>query len=73
MLTPAADPAAQAAVPLVMGVTSDRNIPVREIEPIRYRVRDFFAQFERDFPERPLAVLSAGEFDETHLASTTSG
>ena len=45
--------------PLVVGVTSHRNIPAREIEPIRQRVRDFFAQLKRDFPELPLLVLSA--------------
>jgi hypothetical protein len=45
--------------PLVVGVTSHRNIPAREIEPIRQRVRDFFAQLQRDFPALPLVVLSA--------------
>lgn len=45
--------------PLVVGVTSHRNIPAREIEPIRQRVRNFFAQLKHDFPELPLVVLSA--------------
>jgi len=45
--------------PLVIGVTSHRNIPADEIEPIRQRVRDFLAQLRRDFPELPLVVLSA--------------
>ena len=45
--------------PLVVGVTSHRDIPAREIEPIRQRVRDFFAQLQRDFPGLPLVVLSA--------------
>src|ERR1700735_130140 len=45
--------------PLVVGVTSHRNIPPHEMEPIRQRVRDFFAQLKRDFPELPLVVLSA--------------
>jgi len=45
--------------PLVIGVTSHRNIPVDEIEPIRQRVRDFLAQLRRDFPALPLVVLSA--------------
>lgn len=45
--------------PLVVGVTSHRNIPAREIEPIRQRVRDFFAQLRHDFPGLPLVVLSA--------------
>ena len=45
--------------PLVIGVTSHRDIPAREIEPIRQRVRDFLAQMQRDFPGLPLLVLSA--------------
>ncbi len=45
--------------PLVVGVTSHRNIPAREIEPIRQRVRDFLAQLQRDFPDLPLVVLSS--------------
>lgn len=45
--------------PLVVGVTSHRNIPAHEVEPVRQRVRDFFAQLKRDFPELPLVVLSA--------------
>jgi hypothetical protein len=48
-----------AMVPLVIGVTSHRNLPAREIEPIRERVRDFFARLQRDFPQLPLVVLSA--------------
>jgi hypothetical protein len=45
--------------PLVIGVTSHRNIPAHEIEPIHQRVRDFFAQLKYDFPGLPLLVLSA--------------
>jgi hypothetical protein len=45
--------------PLVVGVTSHRNMPAHEMEPIRQRVREFFAQLKRDFPELPLVVLSA--------------
>jgi CheY-like chemotaxis protein len=48
-----------AMTPLVVGVTSHRNIPAREIEPIRQRVRDFLARLRRDFPDLPLVVLSA--------------
>ncbi|MDE2156159.1 MAG: hypothetical protein KGJ32_09755 [Xanthomonadaceae bacterium] len=59
MLTPAASSPVHAAVPLVIGVTSHRNIPAREGEPIRQRVRGFFAQLQRDFPALPLVVLSA--------------
>lgn len=47
-----------ATVPLVIGVTSHRNIPGREIETIRRRVRDFFVQLQHDFPTLPLVVLS---------------
>lgn len=43
---------------LVIGVTSHRDIPACEIEPIRQRVRLFFAQLRRDFPDLPLVVLS---------------
>jgi len=45
--------------PLVIGVTSHRNIPAHEMQPIRQRVQDFFAQLKRDFPELPLVVVSA--------------
>ena len=45
--------------PLVIGVTSHRNIPAHEMQPIRQRVRDFFSQLKRDFPELPLIVVSA--------------
>jgi hypothetical protein len=48
-----------AMTPLVIGVTSHRNIAVSEIEPIRQYVRDFFAQLKREFPTLPLVVLSA--------------
>jgi len=47
------------AVPLVIGVTSHRNIPAREAEAIRQRVRDFFARLRRDYPRLPLVVLSS--------------
>ncbi|MEO7148521.1 MAG: hypothetical protein ABIY40_01060, partial [Rhodanobacteraceae bacterium] len=46
-------------VPLAIGVTSHRNLPAREIETIRARVRDFFVQLQRDFPQLPLVVMSA--------------
>lgn len=45
--------------PLVVGVTSHRNIAAAEIEPIRQRVRDFFAQLKREFPTLPLVALSS--------------
>ncbi|HWG10397.1 MAG TPA: hypothetical protein VN693_02745 [Rhodanobacteraceae bacterium] len=44
--------------PLVIGVTSHRNIPARELEPIRARVRELFAQLQREFPHSPLTILS---------------
>jgi hypothetical protein len=47
------------AVPLVIGVTSHRNIPARETETIRQHVRDFFARLQRDQPRLPLVVLSS--------------
>lgn len=47
------------SVPLVIGVTSHRNIPAHEIEPIRQRVREFFGQLKREFPGLELVVLSS--------------
>ncbi len=46
-------------VPLVIGVTSHRNLAADEIEPIRQRLRDFFAYLRVNFPDLPLVVLSA--------------
>ena len=46
-------------VPLVVGVTSHRNLAPDEIEPIRQRIAGFFAQLKADFPEMPLLMLSA--------------
>src|SRR5487761_2692600 len=48
-----------AITPLVIGVTSHRNIPAAEIEPIRQRVRGLLTQLQREFPHSPLIVLSA--------------
>jgi hypothetical protein len=45
--------------PLVIGVTSHRNIRAGEIEPIRHRVRAFFAQMRHELPSMPLLLLSA--------------
>ena len=50
---------APVAVPLVIGVTSHRNIPARELEPIRQCVRDFLARLQRELPGLPLVLLSA--------------
>jgi len=48
-----------ADIPLVVGVTSHRNLAASEIELIRQRIQDFFARLKRDFPGLPLVVLSA--------------
>jgi hypothetical protein len=45
--------------PLVIGVTSHRNLSPREVEPIRQRVRDFLIRLQRDFPDLPLVLVSA--------------
>jgi hypothetical protein len=55
-LNAAADPL---DVPLVVGITSHRNLAANEIEPIRQLVRKFFAQLKHDFPDLPLVVLSS--------------
>ena len=47
------------AAPLIIGVTSHRNIPAREVGQIRQRVREFFARLQGDFPNVPLVVLSS--------------
>lgn len=47
-----------ARAPLVVGVTSHRNIPAREIEAIRARVRALLAQLQNEFPHAPLTILS---------------
>jgi hypothetical protein len=45
--------------PLVVGVTSHRNIAAAEIEPIRQRLQAFFASLKRDYPSLSLVALSA--------------
>lgn len=56
---PTSNPRADVAVtPLVIGVTSHRNIAAREIESIRGRVRDLFVQLQHEFPHSPLTILS---------------
>ena len=52
-------PTRLADIPLVVGVTSHRNLAASEVEPIRQLVRDFFASLKREFSELPLVVLSA--------------
>lgn len=46
-------------IPLIVGVTSHRDIAAGEIEPVRARVREFFERLQREFPQMPLVVLSA--------------
>jgi hypothetical protein len=48
-----------AMTPLIVGVTSHRNIAASEIEPIRQRVRDFLSLLKRECPTLPLVALSA--------------
>jgi len=45
--------------PLVIGITSHRNIPAHEIAPIRQRVRELFVRLQIEFPHLPLVLLSA--------------
>jgi hypothetical protein len=46
-------------VPLVVGVTSHRNLVAEEAAALCERARDLFAQLRRDFPNLPLVVLSS--------------
>ncbi|MGN6790046.1 MAG: hypothetical protein ACTHJP_11010 [Rhodanobacteraceae bacterium] len=50
--------ASAAFAPLVVGVTSHRNIAAGEIESIRGRVRQLLGQLQREFPHAPLTILS---------------
>ncbi|MBS0382188.1 MAG: hypothetical protein JSR56_07130, partial [Proteobacteria bacterium] len=44
--------------PLVVGVTSHRNLAAGEIATLRRRVRELFLQLQHEFPDLPLYVLS---------------
>ncbi|UPG91733.1 hypothetical protein L2Y96_08200 [Luteibacter aegosomaticola] len=46
-------------MPLVVGVTSHRDIAPEDIEPVREAVRAFFRQLQEHIPGTPLLVLSA--------------
>ena len=59
MASPTTSGAAPFDVPLVVGVTSHRNLAPDEIEPIRQRIAVFFARLKESFPEMPLVMLSA--------------
>ncbi len=54
-----ANPRLQNAVPLVIGVTSHRNIPAREEAAVRARICELFTIMWQEFPDLPLLVLSA--------------
>jgi hypothetical protein len=45
--------------PLIIGVTSHRNLVEAETAQLRERVRVLFVQLKNEFPELPLVVLSA--------------
>ncbi|WP_109126470.1 DUF4231 domain-containing protein [Dyella sp. C11] len=45
--------------PLVIGVTSHRNIAASEIEPIRQRICEFLTLLKNQFPSLPLVALSS--------------
>ncbi|MBC7657860.1 MAG: hypothetical protein H7147_11925, partial [Frankiaceae bacterium] len=59
MASPTTSGAAPFDVPLVVGVTSHRNLAPDEIEPIRQRIAAFFDRLKENFPEMPLVMLSA--------------
>ncbi|TAN03476.1 MAG: hypothetical protein EPN36_12715 [Rhodanobacteraceae bacterium] len=46
------------ASPLVIGITSHRNLATAEIAPIRARVRAWLMQLQGEFPNSPLTILS---------------
>lgn len=45
--------------PLIVGVTSHRNLVASEIDGLSARVREFFTGLQRQFPELPLVLLSS--------------
>lgn len=45
--------------PLILGVTSHRNLVASEIEGLRARIRDLLGQLRQRFPDLPMVVLSA--------------
>ncbi|HEX5961415.1 MAG TPA: hypothetical protein VFY97_09255 [Rhodanobacteraceae bacterium] len=49
---------ADIVAPLVIGVTSHRNLVATEVAGLHARVRDFFGGLQRDFPGLPLVVIS---------------
>ena len=51
--------AAQVAHPLIIGVTSHRNLVPGETEALRILVRGFLARVQHDYPRLPLTIVSA--------------
>jgi len=47
------------STPLILGVTSHRNLVASEVDGLREKVRALIAQLRLQFPELPLVVLSA--------------
>lgn len=47
------------ASPLIIGVTSHRNLVAAEVPVLRQRIRSLLAQLQKQFPDLPLIVLSA--------------
>lgn len=47
------------AQPLIIGVTSHRNLVPEETEALRTLVRSFLARLQHDYPRLPLTVVSA--------------
>ncbi len=45
--------------PLVVGVTSHRNIPAHELDSIRLCVHDLLVKLQHEYPHSPLVVISA--------------
>lgn len=52
------DVRSHAALPLIVGVTSHRNLAPGELDRLRGQVRQFFGYLQQAFPELPLWVLS---------------
>jgi hypothetical protein len=52
-------PDSAAALPLVIGITSHRNIPAAEEVDVRRRFREFLERLRREFPHFSITVLSS--------------
>src|SRR5947209_15854450 len=58
-MTQAGTPPVVEAGPLVIGVTSHRNICRNEEAAVRERIRQLFAKLRGEFPAMPLVLLSS--------------